>query len=173
MEETALAAKDFSNSLHVQQQIPVFNYGAASSERKVLKNIRKKLGYFDVDLSLEHLHETNEMKNIRVIEKIRRGCEQNIPTTTIVNNFDSTTFIDKNQNPDHHHLEINNSESINCIRQIENCLPDFGSVIDLQESKGVTLVGAVPFVQNFNMRFRITDLRSQILQVTNCDDTLL
>ena len=43
--------------------------------------------------------------------------------------------------------------------------PALGSVLtDLDACKGVTMVGAVPFIQNFNMRFRPLDARSLVVQ---------
>ena len=43
--------------------------------------------------------------------------------------------------------------------------PALGSVLtDLNACKGVTMVGAVPFIQNFNMRFRPMDARSLVVQ---------
>ena len=46
-------------------------------------------------------------------------------------------------------------------------VPAFGSVLtDLNASKGVTMVGAVPYIQNFNMRFRPIDERSLVVKVT-------
>lgn len=44
--------------------------------------------------------------------------------------------------------------------------PSFGTMDDLEVAKGVTLVGAVPFVQNLNMRFRVGDARPLVMKVT-------
>ena len=51
------------------------------------------------------------------------------------------------------------------LRPEDASAPARGSVLtDLDASKGVTMVGAVPFIQNFNMRFRPLDPRSLVVQ---------
>jgi glutamate formiminotransferase len=44
--------------------------------------------------------------------------------------------------------------------------PSFGSRESFSASKGVMCVGVVPYVQNFNMKFRIADPKKAVMQVT-------
>ena len=43
---------------------------------------------------------------------------------------------------------------------------NFGGTLEIDASKGVSTIGAVPLVVNFNMRFRLQDPRSSVLKVT-------
>ena len=48
-----------------------------------------------------------------------------------------------------------------------SCLPHFGDIsVDMDILKGVSCVGALPYLQNFNMRFRPSDSRKLIIQIT-------
>ena len=57
----------------------------------------------------------------------------------------------------------------NLLRNMKNssCLPHFGDIsVDMDILKGVSCVGALPYLQNFNMRFRPADSRKLIIQIT-------
>ena len=48
-----------------------------------------------------------------------------------------------------------------------SCTPHFGDIsVDMNILKGVSCVGALPYLQNFNMRFRPSDSRKLIIQIT-------
>lgn len=45
--------------------------------------------------------------------------------------------------------------------------PDFGDMsLDLNPSKGIMCVGAIKYLQNFNMRFRVNDSKKDVMQIT-------
>jgi hypothetical protein len=121
MAETVAAAHDFSQKLYQRQRVPVFNYGAASPRKEALKDLRKRLGYFEKSSISAAL--TPDARIALFLDRIRAGAAVEAPT--------------------------------------------FGDVADdLVATKGVTLVGAVPFVLNFNMRFRAHDPREAVAKVT-------
>lgn len=45
-------------------------------------------------------------------------------------------------------------------------IPDYGSEYEYNTKKGITCIGAIPLVINYNLRFRPGDSRSLVLQVT-------
>lgn len=47
------------------------------------------------------------------------------------------------------------------------CLPFIGDIsLDMDVLKGISCIGALPYLQNFNMRFRPSDDRKLIIQIT-------
>jgi hypothetical protein len=51
------------------------------------------------------------------------------------------------------------------IRQSKS-IPDIGDILDLNNAKGIACIGVVPYLQNFNMRFRKDDDKKLIVKVT-------
>lgn len=46
-------------------------------------------------------------------------------------------------------------------------VPAFGNMrLDFDKMKGISCVGAVNYLQNFNIRFRATDDRKHVIQIT-------
>jgi len=48
----------------------------------------------------------------------------------------------------------------------DGLIPDEGSSFFYNKSKGISCIGAVPLIINFNIRYRVKDPRSKVLQVT-------
>lgn len=44
--------------------------------------------------------------------------------------------------------------------------PDFGRPDDINERKGLTCIGTVPLVRNYNLRFRVGDAKASIVPIT-------
>jgi glutamate formiminotransferase len=103
LEDTAELARNFGLKLNEMSNIPIYFYGAASTERITLKAIRKSLGYF------------NQIKE----EELRPA--------------------------------IMPSVGVNSAASMET---------------GISCVGAVPLIVNFNMRFRPEDKKNDVIQVT-------
>ena len=108
LNNVAEIANQFAKDLSKTHNIPIFMYGAASLRQTRLKDIRRKLGYFDKNVGKK------------------------------------------------------------CLEWTEDCQPDYllGNTKAIDPSKGISTIGAVPLVVNFNIRFRDEDERKNIIQVT-------
>jgi hypothetical protein len=137
--DTAKVALDFSARLYDAHRVPVFNYGESSPEKSLLKDIRKQLGYFEKSSISAGL--SSEERVACFVDRIREGCQ-----------------------------EVQDGRADGSEEGIKGAVstlrPSFGTIHDLDSAKGVTLVGAVPFVQNLNMRFRPQDPRPSVIKVT-------
>lgn len=108
LNDVAEIANNFAKDLSRTHDVPIFMYGVASSENMRLKEIRRKLGYFDKDVGKK------------------------------------------------------------CLEWTEDCQPDYllGKAKAIDPLKGVSTIGTVPLVVNFNIRFRDEDDRKNIIKVT-------
>lgn len=113
MAEVISVASKFSEQFYEDFHVPVFTYGELSPNKRRLKDIREKLGYFETVSSFADAS-----------KKIKQSLEDGI------------------------------------------IVPDYGSCADYSDIRGVTCVGVVPLIVNFNMRFRTIDPREQVLKVT-------
>lgn len=52
------------------------------------------------------------------------------------------------------------------VEGVNGINPDEGSSFPFHESKGISCIGAVPLIINFNIRYRPMDARAKVLQVT-------
>jgi hypothetical protein len=143
--DTAKVALDFSARLYDAHRVPVFNYGESSPEKTPLKDIRKQLGYFEKSSISAGL--SSEERVARFVDRIREGCRED-------------SRVDEEAGRGEEGIEGKRADVVSPLR------PSFGTIHDLDATKGVTLVGAVPFVQNLNMRFRPQDPRPSVIKIT-------
>lgn len=166
-------AKEFAQRLYAQERLPVFTYGSANDSKIALKDLRRALGYFDI-ASMPEKGATDGSPLVAPFSsplKDNNDSDSNAGTGTEIS---SGSDIKITENTKVSRIVARMREVMSSAsgaggaadRNVLPVQPFLGSAVDLSERKGVTLVGAVPFIQNFNMRFRAGDDRALIRRVT-------
>jgi Formiminotransferase domain, N-terminal subdomain len=168
--EVAAMAKEFARKLYDRERLPVFTYGHASGSKIALKNLRKDLGYFDIakiseqsasrGLSSVDTTDVSKEKNVALNIDVSDTEKMNAKVPCIIHRIREAMLASVTG-------AVAGSGGLAAdARNVPYVRASMGSAGDLSERKGVTLVGAVPFIQNFNMRFRAGDDRALIKRVT-------
>jgi hypothetical protein len=149
--DSAKLSCSFASQLHEIEDIPIYLYGSAYQQfhqpaveqPRKLQDIRRQLGYFQQEKELRTC--SNSIRRSELVQTSFAAINNHFPPDLLCSStVPSTTTTTTNNS---------NNSSI------------------LQEKKGLTCIGCVPFVRNFNIRIAIRESRSDSVtdSVTDCE----